>query len=321
MILNLLRFRGPITALSYFGARRLLLPMVTHRAFINVIWAIIPVIIATPSTILRAWRFIGLTNYPAFVMTPLGSLLLSLIGKTKLLELFSLGLIPRLISTSLICVKLGKLFYSMFGSMIISGLYFYINAYFTPTIITPESIIQAPVETASWIISWYHYYFGLLGLSNVYDGFTGIKTLWSLFKYLSYDWYLHPSFSGLLLLCGDFAKGGIWWFLDSNITLAMHLYDCTYWLWHAKADLFEAVTHPFGMINLVYQHVKSFFGFEVMGLNAPSVHDFATLQVPDRTNLEFIKDAMNHLFDTLSYPMRFTVNNITNFIDWVRGTR
>jgi hypothetical protein len=37
----------------------------------------------------------------------------------------------------------------MFGSMIISGLYFYINAYFTPTIIIPESIIQAPVETAS----------------------------------------------------------------------------------------------------------------------------------------------------------------------------
>lgn len=79
--------------------------------------------------------------------------------------------------------------------------------------------------------------------------------------------------------------------------------------------MFEAVTHPFGMINLVYQHVKSFFGFEVIGLNAPLFHDFETLQVPDRTNLEFIKDAMHHLFDALSYPMRFTVNNITNFID------
>jgi hypothetical protein len=30
---------------------------------------------------------------------------------------------------------------------------------------------------------------------------------------------------------------------------------------------------------------------------------------------------MNHLIDTLSYPVRFTVNNFTNFIDWVRGTR
>jgi hypothetical protein len=30
---------------------------------------------------------------------------------------------------------------------------------------------------------------------------------------------------------------------------------------------------------------------------------------------------MKHLIDTLSYPMRFTVNNITNFIDWIRGTR
>jgi hypothetical protein len=79
--------------------------------------------------------------------------------------------------------------------------------------------------------------------------------------------------------------------------------------------LFEAVTHPFGMMNFVYQHIKSFFGFEVMGLNVPSSHDFETLQVPDRTNLEFIKDAMKHLIDTLSYPMRFTVNNITNFID------
>jgi hypothetical protein len=79
--------------------------------------------------------------------------------------------------------------------------------------------------------------------------------------------------------------------------------------------LLEAVTHPIGMINFVYQHAKSFLGFEVIGLNTPSVHDFATLQVPNRTSLEFIKDTMNHLIDTLSYPVRFTVNNFTNFID------